>query len=386
MTELTQEAIAQLLGVDEATQAQRKHPLAECEKCPLASRPMAPTTGPANSDAIMVSRSPGYHEAMSGKPFTGPSGKVLDHFLKENGTSRDEIRLTNVVLCAPNGPKVPKEAIKACKPRLDSELQDAGLIIAAGAEAIAAVFGKPRSIQSMRGCRHELQSGQTVVCTNNPALVIRDDGVFPNLRSDFRRAFNPPPPPTLPKVKVIEDVQEAKDYITHLITDHKGILAADIETRGGLRKDATLISLQFSDSGVSATVLGEREGLWEDNSFIADYLRPLIASEVHHFVYHNGSFDTKVLRHSYDLPARIDQDTILLSAALDSRPGTHSLEYLLMNELDWPKYDDDEIAKIKKTGIVTDYDKFYTYAGMDVAGTYQLFHYLKDKALEDGTF
>src|SRR5678816_4773181 len=102
-----------------------------------------------NSDAIMVSRSPGYHEAMSGKPFTGPSGKVLDHFLKENGTSRDEIRLTNVVLCAPNGPKVPKEAIKACKPRLDSELQDAGLIIAAGAEAIAAVFGKPRSIQSL---------------------------------------------------------------------------------------------------------------------------------------------------------------------------------------------------------------------------------------------
>jgi hypothetical protein len=57
-----------------------------------------------------------------------------------------------------------------------------------------------------------------------------------------------------------------------------------------------------------------------------------------------------------------------------------------MNELDWPKYDDDEIAKIKKTGIVTDYDKFHMYAGLDVAGTYQLFHHLKPKAVEDGVY
>jgi len=191
MSELSQEDIDALLNV-------RKHPLAECESCPFVDRPMAATQGPDNSEVIFVSRSPGYHEAMTGKPFAGPSGKVLDFMLGEHGVTRKDLRLTNVVLCAPtSNNKVPKEAIKACKPRLDDDLSSASLIIAGGAEAIASVFGKARSIQSVRGYRHTLPSGKTVVATNNPALVIRDDGVFPNLRSDFKRAFNPAPPPKL---------------------------------------------------------------------------------------------------------------------------------------------------------------------------------------------
>lgn len=379
MSEISADKIAELMSL-------RKHPLANCEECPLVNRPMAATMGPADSDTIFVSRSPGFHEAMAGKPFSGPSGKVLDFMLKEQGVSREQIRLTNVVLCAPSENKVPKEAIKACKPRLDGELSSAKLIIAGGSEAIASVFGRARSIQSVRGYRHELESGATVVATNNPALVIRDDGVFPNLRSDFRRAFNPPDPPVLPLVEVIEELSEARTFIESLIEEHRGVLSTDIETRGGLRKTATLISLQFATEGERAVVLGERKGLWDDTRFIKSYLRPLFQSTDIEFLYHNGSFDTKVLRHTYGLDARIDHDTILLSSALDSRPGTHSLEYLLMNELDWPKYDDDEISKIKKTGIVTNYDKFYTYAGMDVAGTYQLFFYLKDKALKDGVY
>ena len=370
----------------EALVATRKHPLAECENCPLVARPMAPTQGPTDSDVIFVSRSPGYHEAMTGKPFAGESGKVLNFLLKEQGVERSDIRLTNTVLCAPNGNKVPKEAIKACKPRLDSELQSAGTILAGGAEAIAAVFGKPRSIQSVRGYRHTLPSGQTVVCTNNPALVIRDDGVFPNLRSDFKRTFNPVPPPQLPEVEVIEDRASAVRYVRSIINEHRGTVAADIESRGGLRKTATLISLQFATEAGRAVVLGERLGLWDDQAFIEGELQALFSATHLDFLWHNGSFDTKVLRHTYHLPARIDHDTILLSYSVDERPGTHALEYLLMNELDWPKYDDEEIAKIKKTGIVTDYDKFYRYAGMDVAGTLQLFEFLRPKAEEQGVY
>lgn len=375
------------LTPEELESFDRKHPLAECENCPLRDRPMAPTQGPENSETIFVSRSPGYHEAMTGKPFAGESGKVLTYMLKEQGVDRKDIRLTNVVLCAPSETnKVPKEAIKACKPRLDSELRSAKLIVAGGAEAIASVFGKARSIQSVRGYRHELDTGQIVVATNNPALVIRKDDVFPNLVADFKRAFNPNPPPILPEVEVIEDAKAARQYISLLHKRHKGIIAADIETRGGLRKTATLISLQFSTDGKRAVVLGERAGLWNDDSFIRGELHSLFASEDHAFLWHNGSFDTKVLRHTYNLPARIDQDSILLSYSVDERPGTHSLEYLMMNEMDWPKYDDDEINNIKKTGIVTDYDKFYRYAGLDVAGTFQLFHHLKERAEKEHVY
>src|SRR5687767_8657687 len=99
----------------------RKHPLAKCEECPLAKAPCAPSSGPLDAKIAIVSRSPGYHESMSGKPFSGMSGKVLNHLLEEQGVSRNEVLATNVVLCYTDKPT--KEAIEACSPRLAAELE-----------------------------------------------------------------------------------------------------------------------------------------------------------------------------------------------------------------------------------------------------------------------
>src|SRR6478735_775033 len=107
----------------------RKHPDAICEECPLYNKPCAKTTAPRNPTTAFVSRSPGHHEAMAGRPFSGPSGDVLTYLLKENGVDRDDILLTNVVLCAPDAGKVPPEAIKACAPRLHSELRGIPLVL-----------------------------------------------------------------------------------------------------------------------------------------------------------------------------------------------------------------------------------------------------------------
>src|SRR6266436_1152452 len=96
---------------------------ANCAECPLRDKPIAPTQGPQGSDVILVSRSPGYHEALNGRPFSGPSGKVLDHLLAKNGVKRSDIRVTNTVLCAPDAGEVPKEAIQCCSGRLRRELQ-----------------------------------------------------------------------------------------------------------------------------------------------------------------------------------------------------------------------------------------------------------------------
>ena len=364
----------------------RKHPDALCEECPLYSRPCAPTQSPRNPKAAIVSRSPGYHEAIAGKPFSGPSGKVLDHLLKMNGVSRDTVLVTNTVLCAPDDAVVPTEAIKACAPRLRKELSGIDLVIACGREAVNELIGRG-SIDHYRGYRIE-QPERTVVAANNPALVLRDDSTFPNLKRDFRRAFHPDPPPTLPIVEVIEDGNDARRYITERIED-EGTIAADIESRGGLSHRATFISLQFSTDGINATVLGERQGLFDDADFLGNYLRPFLESSSHSFAWHGGKFDTKIFRHTYGINARVDHDTMLLSYALDERSGTderigvHGLDYLLMDEFGWPKYSSSAIEKTKKTGIVTDYDEFYRYAGMDVGGTYQLLELQLERAKAD---
>lgn len=347
-----------------------KHPDADCENCPLIQKPLAATQGPKDAKVALVSRSPGYHEALQGKPFSGPSGKVLDHLLKQNGIERKDILVTNTVLCAPDAGKVPPAAIKACSKRLTTELRDCELVLCAGSEAVGELIGRG-SIDRYRGYR--IQRGSKVlVATNNPALVLRDDSTFPNLVKDFKRAFNPIPPPKLPKVRVIEDGEEAREYVTAL-RDAPGLVASDIESRGGLSHKATLVSLQFSVAEDEAVVFGERGGIFNDEQFIADFLRPLLESRDHCFVWHNGKFDVKILRYGYGIVARVDEDTMLMSYDLDERGGVHGLEYLLAEEFGWPDYEPASVKKFKKTGIVENYDELHLYAGYDTAGTYQLF-------------
>jgi DNA polymerase-1 len=354
-----------------------KVPGADCENCPLINRPLAKTRGPQGSDVLFVARSPGYYEAENGNSFTGPAADILWYLLKQNGVDRDSIRLTNAVLCAPEEGKVPPAALKACSGRLKAEAATAKLVIAGGSEAVRVLTGM--SIERARGYTHNM-GDYKLVATNHPAAVMRDDSIFPNLQKDFKRAFHPQPPPTFPEVKVIEDAKSAIECLNYLST--YPIIAADIESRGGLTHRATLISIQFSVNGRIAYVLGERSGLFTDSIFIDDHLRPFFEGDTH-FCWHNGVFDTKVLRHTYGIKARIDHDTILQSYTLDERSGQHALEYCLMEEFSWPKYEDAEINKIKKTGIVTDYDKFYKYAGWDVGGTKQLFDYYSGQSKKE---
>lgn len=370
---------------------QRKHPAALCEECPLYSRPCAPTISPLRPQAAIVSRSPGYHEGIAGKPFSGPSGKVLDHLLKMNGVTRNDVLVTNTVLCAPDDAVVPPEAIKACAPRLDAELAGIPLVLACGSEAVGLLIGRG-TIDRHRGQRITQPNGEqerVLVATNNPALVLRDDSVFPNLRKDFKRAFNPLPAPRLPETLVIEEIDDACRYIEERSRDGAGAIAADIESRGGLSHRASLVSIQFATEGTHAVVLGERRGLFESRHFLDDYLRPFLESRHLTFIWHGGKFDTKILRHTYGINARVDQDTMLLSYALDERSGTderigvHGLDYLLMEELGWPYYSSPSVEKAKKTGIVEDYDEFYHYAGLDVGGTFQLFQHLQEQAKKD---
>lgn len=365
-----------------------KAPGADCENCPLKDKPIAPTQGPQDSEVILVSRSPGYHEAMNGKPFSGPSGQVLDHLLKQNGVERGEIRVTNVVLCAPDEGAVPKEAIQCCSGRLRRELQSASLAIAAGSEAVSLILGKT-TVDRARGYSHHrpLQDGKSlrVVATNNPALVLRDDSKFPNLVRDFRRAFNPLPRPKFPSVTIITDIGEARGAIREILAKYKtsGVtyIAADTESRGGLTHKAELVSVQFSATGDHAVVFGDDP--CHDDEVLAGF-KEFFELENIRFIWHNGKWDTKILRYGYGINARVDEDTLLQSYALDERSGeesVHSLEYLLMEHFGWPNYEPKSVKQFKKDGIVTNGNELYRYAGYDAAGTKQLFD-LQDKELD----
>jgi DNA polymerase I len=382
----------------------RKHPLAECETCPLVGEDYAPTCGPANAKIAVVSRSPAPKDVQKKRPFSGLSGNVLDHLLEQNGVKRDEVLVTNVVLCRTDAP--PTEAIKACAPRLREELSKADTIIAAGAEAAKALT-KATSLAGNRGFVHRRNAGnreQRVIVTNNPAIVLRDDSTFLNLVRDFKLAINPLPIPTLPEVRWTNDPTEAREWISYIHRRFERArsmaipltLSVDIESKG-LDAKADIVSIGFSLEGHKGIAIGA--SVLTDSDFIENHLAPFLGDKSVRCVWHNGKFDIRNLRDKR-VDAKVDDDTLLLSYALDERSDeeqVHSLNYLLMNELGWPDYEPAEVKNWKATVSRLErqfrYEELealevpealYEYNALDAAGTAQLYPILLGRAASDG--
>jgi uracil-DNA glycosylase len=86
----------------------RKHALAKCEDCPLAKTGKAVhSDGPQDASIAIVGEAPGRDEHRKGKPFVGISGQLLNAVLSHNGIERNDVLVTNVVLCRPPGNQVP---------------------------------------------------------------------------------------------------------------------------------------------------------------------------------------------------------------------------------------------------------------------------------------
>ena len=382
----------------------RKHPLAVCEKCPFYNRPYAATTGPKDAKIAIVSRSPGHYEALAGKSFSGPSGKVLDHLLEIHGTSRDDVLATNVVLCQSDGQEMGFAlAQSCCEPRLEEEIGSAETVIACGTEAVYGILGVT-NISQNRGYVHERQVGsfpilQRVIVTSNPAVVVRDDANYPNILRDFRLALDPLPVAVLPRVRVIDDLDEAREAIKEMdaMIESGTLIASDIETRGvgehdGLAHDSQIVCAGFAIRPERAVVFGEKvcgtkEGLEE--------LWTLWHRDDCKYLWHNGKYDAKLLRVN-GVDAVVDEDTMLLSWCLDERPGDpesgaggHSLEWLLKDELGWPKYESASVRAFKKTGQLPDLRSrldLYEYNGCDTAGSLALFRVLENRAKNDNVW
>lgn len=98
---------------------------AECKLCD-GRRHMVFARGQLPCDVLLVGEAPGASEDVLGAPFVGPAGHLLDRIVAEatDGLPPYRIAFTNLVCCYPAEEKAagvnepPKEAIKACAPRL----------------------------------------------------------------------------------------------------------------------------------------------------------------------------------------------------------------------------------------------------------------------------
>jgi len=81
-----------------------------CKECELAKTRTNVVFGGGNPNArvMFVGEGPGENEDLTGEPFVGRGGKLLDKFLDAIGLSRSDIYIANMVKCRPPKNRDPK--------------------------------------------------------------------------------------------------------------------------------------------------------------------------------------------------------------------------------------------------------------------------------------
>jgi DNA polymerase len=136
---------------------------AHCRDCPLWKNATQTVFGAGRQSAriVFVGEQPGDQEDRAGEPFVGPAGKLLDRALVDAAIDRKATYVTNAVKhfkWEPRGKrrihKKPNELeISACHQWLERELVliRPALIVALGATAARAVFGRATAVEKNRG-------------------------------------------------------------------------------------------------------------------------------------------------------------------------------------------------------------------------------------------
>jgi uracil-DNA glycosylase len=149
-----------------------------CMKCPLhASRTHAvPGEGPVGAEVFFIGEAPGAQEDRLGRPFVGPSGRLLNGLLETAGLKREEVYITSCVKCRPPGNRTPHTGeLNTCQQawlNQQIELVDPQIIVLLGRVAQQQVLQDQRSLRQIHGEVIE-RDGRRYLLTYHPAVAFR---------------------------------------------------------------------------------------------------------------------------------------------------------------------------------------------------------------------
>lgn len=326
--------------------------------------------GGYNSGVVIVGIAPGSQEWQEKKPFVGQSGKLLNALLASVGLNREDVFTTNVHCQFNNNPS--KVEIEACRPRLESELVQARIIVPMGAIATAAftniAFGKARG-----SVLYDAIPEKIVLPVYHPSGILQasqQPDVQNQMAADLCRDFETlalvltgrtKQPPILDKgFELVLNAKRAQEILDSIEPDT--LVTLDIETDYEKETDESIFDQHILCIGVGFNqhiyVLADG-GLsvqWPDNV---------------RYCYHNGQFDTIGLWLKYGRRFEINEDTMIQSYTLDerNRPGLHKLKNLSRQYAGSDFYEETEH---KDQGIA-----LYEYNAKDIANTAYLVNFFR---------
>ena len=148
-----------------------------CTKCDLSQTRTHTVFGEGDPEAavMFVGEGPGENEDLTGRPFVGKAGGLLDKMIAGMGLKREDVYIANVVKCRPPNNRVPTAGeVAACTPYLDRQIEwiRPRVVVTLGLPATKHLLGLNLPMSRMRGQWHEWR-GVKVMPTYHPAYLLR---------------------------------------------------------------------------------------------------------------------------------------------------------------------------------------------------------------------
>jgi DNA polymerase len=165
---------------------QLKANAAKCTACPLYKHATQTVfgEGPSTAKIVFVGEQPGDQEDITGKPFVGPAGQILNRALEEAGIDRARTYVTNAVKHFKFEPRGKRRIhskpntgeIQVCSHKWlvrELDLLEPETVVAMGATAAQALAGKAMAIGKNRGHILQWPDGRRGLITVHPSYLLR---------------------------------------------------------------------------------------------------------------------------------------------------------------------------------------------------------------------
>ncbi len=158
-----------------------------CTDCPLHATRTNCVFGTGNSDAdlMFVGEAPGEQEDLSGTPFVGRAGQLLDRYLYAVDIRREEVYIANILKCRPPNNRDPRpEEEDACIKYLREQVRlvQPKVIVCLGRISAMRLIKPDFKITKEHGLWFE-RGSFLMTAVYHPAALLRD----PRLKEDMMR-------------------------------------------------------------------------------------------------------------------------------------------------------------------------------------------------------
>ena len=148
-----------------------------CTKCRLCETRTQTVFGEGDGEAkiFFIGEGPGENEDLTGRPFVGRAGEMLNKWIGAMGLTREQVYIANIVKCRPPNNRVPApDEVATCTPYLQRQLEIVRpqVIVTLGLPAAKYMLQSNLSMGKLRGQWHDWR-GMKLMPTYHPAYVLR---------------------------------------------------------------------------------------------------------------------------------------------------------------------------------------------------------------------